>query len=305
MRYPARIEASRGRYSLVDGIPFTMPVDSQGTPALMVAFAVSADRAAELLPGTEVHPLRLPGNRALLLVTVVDYQTTDIGRYIEFSIAIMCTHGRRPAPGLLALLLRKHYGTGQFVVDLPVSTEISVKGGKGIWGMPKHQANLDFVIRPDRVWSQYDLDGQLAMRIEIDRPRLERLPIGLSAVNYCAFRGMLNRSFIYFRGHVGFHLPLSERARLTIGDHPRMDAIRRLDPSPRPLFVAFFPETHGVLDDHCESWFLSYDAPPTEAPEGLESVVGLGLSQEWLAPPDDPQAGTPAPGGKAAETISS
>src|SRR5207253_1060492 len=146
---------------------------------------------------------------------------------------------------------------------------------------------------------------QLAMRVEIDRPRRERLPIGLSAVNYCAFRGMLNRSFIYFRGRAGFHLPLSERARLTIGDHPRMDAIRRLEPGSRPLFVAFFPETQGVLDDHCESWFLSYDRPPTEAPEGLESVVGLGLGQEWLAPPNDPQAGTAAaPGGRASESIS-
>ena len=38
------------------------------------------------------------------------------------------------------------YGTGQYVFDLPVCSEISVKGGKGIWGMPKHQANLDFII---------------------------------------------------------------------------------------------------------------------------------------------------------------
>ena len=41
----------------------------------------------------------------------------------------------------------------------------------------------------------------------------------------------------------------------------------------------------GALDDHFESWFLSYPRPPTTQPEGLESVVGLGLSQEWLPPP--------------------
>ena len=141
-----------------------------------------------------MHPLRISGSRGLLVITVVNYEITDIGNYIEFSIAIACTHGGRPAPRLLPGLLRRRYGTGQYVYDLPVSTEISVKGGKGIWGMPKHQANLDFVVSERVVSSQYDLDGQLAVRIEIDRPRFTRLPLAASAVNYCAFRGMLMRS---------------------------------------------------------------------------------------------------------------
>src|SRR5215210_9500094 len=167
MRARRRIEQLRGRYALVDGIPFTLPVDSQDTPALMAAFPISAARAAELIPGEEVHPFRIGGDVGLLLVTVVDYRTTDIGSYIEFSIAIACTHSLKPAPPALPALLRGRHGTGQFVVDLPVSTEISVKGGKGIWGMPKHQANLDFEIGPDRVSSQYDLDGRLCCRIEV------------------------------------------------------------------------------------------------------------------------------------------
>src|ERR687885_1126355 len=101
MKLPDRIERSRGKHALVDGIPFQLPVDSSGTPALMAAFTIDADRAADLLVGQEVHPLRLPGGRGLLVVTVVDYLTTDIGRYIEFSIAIACTHGAKPAPPLL------------------------------------------------------------------------------------------------------------------------------------------------------------------------------------------------------------
>lgn len=289
MKIPDRIQRTEGRHALVDGIAFDLPVDSRDTPALMAAFPISAARAAELLPGTDVHPLRLGGDRALLVITVVDYRVTDIGKYIEFSIAIACTHGPRAAPALVPALLRGRYGTGQFVVDLPVSSEVSVKGGKGIWGMPKHQANLDFVIRDDRVWSQYDLDGQLCMRIELDRPRWAGLPLSMAAVNYCAFRGMLNKSNVYFRGHAGFKLPGTRSARLTLGPHPRMDPLRALGIGSRPLFAGFFPETRGVLDDHCESWFLTYDQPPEAAPEGLESVAGLGLGQDWLAPPDDPE----------------
>ena len=267
MRAHDRIEHLRGRHALVDGIPFDLPVDSQDTPALMAVFPISAARAAEILPGEEVHPVRIGGDVGLLIVTVVDYRTTDIGSYIEFSIAIACSRGLRAAPPLLPALLRKTYGTGQFVVDLPVSTEVSVKGGKGIWGMPKHQANLDFVIRKDKVWSQYDLDGQLCCRIEVDRPRFEGLPVRMAAVNYCAFRGMLNKSYIHFRGKAGLNVPMMRNARLMIGDHPRMSPLKRLQIRERPLFAGFLPRTEGILDDHMESWFLTFREPPTETPE--------------------------------------
>src|ERR671916_2383254 len=99
-----RIERLRGRQALVDGIPFTLPVDSRHTPALMAAFPISAARAAELLPGEEVHPLRIGGDVGLLIVTVVDYRTTDIGSYIEFSLAVACTRGLQPAPPLVPAL---------------------------------------------------------------------------------------------------------------------------------------------------------------------------------------------------------
>jgi hypothetical protein len=288
MRIPRRIERQQGLHSLVDGIPFTLPVDSSKTPALMAAFTIDADKARLLLPGKELHPFRLWGNRGLLIITVVDYQITDIGNYIEYSIAIACTHGERAAPPLLPGLLPKLWGTGQYVVDLPVSTEISVKGGKGIWGMPKHQANLDFKITDDRVWSQYDLDGQLCMRVEVKRPRFTGIPLGAAAVNYCQFRGMLMKSYIYFRGRAGIQPPFSRSAKLTVGDHPRMAGIKALDPAERPIMTAFFPETRGVLDDHFEGWFLAYDKAPAESPEGLESVVGLGHGRDWLPPPNDP-----------------
>ena len=282
MTIPARIRRSAGRHALVDGIPFQLPVDSSETPALMAAFTIDADRAKEFLPGNEVHAARLPGGRGLLIITVVDYKTTDIGSYIEYSIAIACMRGSRPLPAQLAVLLGR---AGQFVVDLPVSSEVSVKGGKGIWGMPKHQAQLDFEIGERKITSRYFLEGDLAVAIEVRRPRFCGIPVAAGASNYCQFRGMLMKSNIHFRGRGGFNLPFTDAARLTISDHPRVARLKTLEVSRKPLFAAFFPDTRGTLDDHFESWFLSYEHPPSKAPEGLESVAGLGLSQEWLEPP--------------------
>ncbi len=239
------------------------------------------------MPGNELHPFRLWGNTSILMITVIDYRITDIGKYVEYSIAIACTHGRKPAPPVLNALLFKHYDVGQFVFDLPVSSEISVKGGKGIWGMPKHQANLDFVITDDHVSSQYDLDGQLAMRITIDRPKRTpiRPPMHVGAANFCQFRGMLMKSYIYFRGKLGFTFLKKGAAELIIGDHPRLAPLKTLNVRPDPIFTAWLPDSNGVLDDYFESWFLSYADPVGAAPEGLESVVDLGLSEDWLAPP--------------------
>jgi Acetoacetate decarboxylase (ADC) len=291
MRIPRRLERQRGRHALVDGIPFALPVNSERTPALMAVFPADARRVAELLPGSELHPFRISRDRGLLVITVVNYEVTDIGRYVEFSIAVACTHGQDPAPPLFPALMRGRYGTGQYVVDLPVSSEVSVKGGKGIWGMPKHQASLNFSITPRTVSSQYDLDGQLALRIEVDRPSFAGFPVATAAVNYCAFRGMLMKSYVYFRGRGGVTLPLTKSARLHIGDHPRVAALKQLDIDERPLISGWLPNTAGILDDHLEAWFLHYPEPPSVVPEGLESVVGLGQSQDWLPAPDDPAVG--------------
>jgi hypothetical protein len=282
-----RLKRQAGRHALVDGIPFALPVHSEKTPALMAAFSIDADKAKALLPGNEIHPFRL-WNRGLLMITVVDYRITSIGKYIEYSIAIACTHGKKPAPRLLPGLFSKTFGTGQFVYDLPVSSEVSVKGGKGIWGMPKHQASLDFIEGGEWISSQYDLDGKCMMKIEVKRPASAWLPVNTGAANYCAFRGMLMKSYIYFQGKAGIHLFKKDSARLHIGDHPRMAALKALDIDPKPVFAAYFPDTHGMLDDYFENWFLSYPEKPTQKPEGLESVATLGLSEQWPPAPSAP-----------------
>ncbi len=284
MGQPARIAQQAGRWALVDSIPFQMPVYCKDSPALFAVFGINADKARKLIPGNEIHPFRL-WNKGLLVVSVIDYLNTNIGRYIEFSIAIACTHGARPAPRLLPGLFMNHYGTGQWVFDLPVSTEVSVKGGKGIWGMPKHQANLNYIIGDKVVSSQYDQDGMFAVKIEVERPGSAWLPVGMTGVNYCGFRGMMYKSSVYFKGKLGFSLLKKGSAKLTIGDHPRVQALKGLEIDPEPLLSAFLPAANGVLDDHFECWFMSEAQKQKQIPEGMESVVDLGQGQEWLAPP--------------------
>jgi hypothetical protein len=274
-RIPRRLKREAGHHALVDGIPFHLPVTSTRMQALMVGFPIDAQATRALLPPS-VTPVRLLG-KSLLVVTVVNYQETVIGKYIEFSVALACSHhGAGP------------FRFGQYVVDLPVSTEISVKGGKGIWGMPKHQANLDFSVREDAAASQYDDDGQLVMYVEIRRPKGLRLPVSMGASNYCQFRGMLMKSDVYFRGKAQVAFGHWASGKVEIGDHPRLQPLKQLGIAEKPMFTVFIPGAHGVLDDHVDSWFLAFERAPEKPPEGMESVIDLGLGQEWLPPPQAP-----------------
>jgi hypothetical protein len=116
---------------------------------------------------------------------------------------------------------------------------------------------------------------------------LKRIPLRAGAVNYCAFRGMLMKSAIYFRGRASAAVGRWAGARLWLGDHPRMDPLHTLDIADTPLFSAFIDDSSGILDDHVESWFLTTDDAPTAIGDGLDSVADLGLGQEWLTPPEE------------------
>jgi acetoacetate decarboxylase len=268
---PRRLRREANHYALVDGIPFRLPVRSLRMQALMAGCPLDPAGAQALLPES-VRAVRLL-RKALLAVTVVNYQETVIGKYIEYSIALACRHG--------------WFGFGQYVYDLPVSTEISVKGGKGIWGMPKHQAPLNFEVGDQTVSSQYDLDGQLCGYVEIAQPRL-KVPTRIGASNYCSFRGLLMKSTVYFRGRAQVGFGRGARGRFEVGNHPRLRALKALGPFEKPLFTVFFPDAHGVLDDHFESWFIEFESPPEHRPEGMESVIDLGLGEEWPPPPVAP-----------------
>lgn len=289
---PSRQRRLEGSHAQVDSIPYVMPVDTSDASCLMAAFPISAKAAKALLPGTELHPLSMGFGRGVLLITVVDYRRTDIGSYIEYSIAIAVTHGARPALPVVPLLLQRAAGLGQFVVDLPVSTEVSVKGGKGIWGMPKHQASLDFVVGQGAASALYEADGRLACLVEIARPPRTRLPMKLAADNYCAFRGMLMKSTIYFAGSADVGLGAASRGRLVLGG-ALAEKLRPLKIGKTPLFTVFIEKTKGVLDDHFESWFLTAPTAAATAAlqtDGLDSVAGLGRGEVWPPPPDRTQA---------------
>ena len=78
------------------------------------------------------------------------------------------------------------------------------------------------------------------------------------------------RSDIFLDNKAGFNLFSKAQARFVIGDHPRLQALKKLDIQDC-MATVYLPSIHGILDDHIESWFLTHD---------------LSLSEEWLTAPN-------------------
>jgi hypothetical protein len=67
--------------------------------------------------------------------------------------------------------------------------------------------------------------------------------------------------------------------------------LKQIGLDPNPVATLYLPAVTGVLDDHFENWFLSYEEPPLVAPAGFESVICLDQSQVWPPPPTAPVPG--------------
>lgn len=59
MSIPKRVLNAAGRCSLVDGIPFKLPVSCEKSPVLMAAFPINAEKAQALIPGNENFPFKV------------------------------------------------------------------------------------------------------------------------------------------------------------------------------------------------------------------------------------------------------
>ena len=86
MAIPKRIKRYEGRYALADNIPYQMRVSPKNSPALMAGFSCDWGKANALLPGNEIHAMKLPNGKAALLITVINYLDTSIrqgGKFIR------------------------------------------------------------------------------------------------------------------------------------------------------------------------------------------------------------------------------
>lgn len=154
----------------IAGTVLTMPVRVRTAQQHTAMFVVDADPAQRMIDysGLRVCRFGRGARRALVVLMLMHYDDTDLGRYYEYGTNVMVDPPGTPpskASGFSAL-----QSAGAFVHHLPVDQAFTLEAGRTIWGYPKVMA--DFTVRNGRQFGfDVTIDGRLAVSMEF-RPGL-------------------------------------------------------------------------------------------------------------------------------------
>jgi len=157
-------ETIGGRHTIA-GTVLTMPVRVRTAHQHTAMFVVDAGAAQRMIDYSGLNVCRFLSNRALVVLTLMRYEDSDLGQYYEYATNVMVNPPGSNATGLGAL-----QSAGAFCHHMPVDQAFTLEAGRTIWGYPKVMA--DFTVRDGRQ-SGFDvsIDGQLAVSMEF-RPGL-------------------------------------------------------------------------------------------------------------------------------------
>ena len=217
------------------------PVVYHRCEASQTLHSARLDTVRELLPTEELHPVRLPGGRAVVVVSAFrwDEVTSNgvTGRsllpYGEVMVGAMVT--RRPAPPVLPLagLVGPGLPYGAFVLHLPVTHRQARDGGRVAWGYPKFIADIEFEDSIETVSCTVSEGGQQVLRQTV-HPAGKPTVISESFVLYSSLDGELLAEHSPLYGISCLRLGPGG-GRLELGEHPVGLELRRLDISLQPL----------------------------------------------------------------------
>jgi hypothetical protein len=118
------------RRVLSDGTECPLPIRYFDVQCLVATFLTDLDRAAELLKGTSLLAVSQEDGKAAVVLYCIEYRITDIGPYNEVGLTVLAAAPDDPIPA-------------NYVVNLPVTTAVSNRAGREIWGYNKFVAAID------------------------------------------------------------------------------------------------------------------------------------------------------------------
>ncbi|RMF14818.1 MAG: hypothetical protein D6761_08810 [Candidatus Dadabacteria bacterium] len=217
--------------------PVELPIRYDDASALFLFGTTTAEVAEELLDGTGLAPVSLPGGRPLWGIGCYNYRRTSIGPYNEVGVA---------------LLARREGGRGltvpaSYVVDLPVTTEIACAGGRDIYGFPKFVTDIDANLsgRHCEVTVR-DPEGATIMRLEWTR----RIAVPAPAFDlrtWSRLDGELLRTPVEMWGKFHAGLPLGLKLEVGDSDHGMARRLRRLTAHNTSLVLIHGPQVRMLL----------------------------------------------------------
>ena len=219
------------------------PVVWHRSESYQTLHSASLEATAAALPTPDLHPVRLPGGRAVILVGSFQHDVMTAhgvrGRamlpYGEVMVAVLVT--QRPAPPLVPFVAPSAtgFGAGAFVLHLPVTTRAARDAGRLVFGYPKFTADMEFEDAIETCRVRLDEGGRHILTQTI-RPAGPTSVMSAPLTLYSVLDGKLIAETMPMYG-LQQRRPGRRGGHIEFGDHQIADELRGFDISPEPFLT--------------------------------------------------------------------
>jgi hypothetical protein len=133
--------------------PIEMPIRYWENNAVFMLFHADYDRVNDLVAPSGLTLCQYMNGKAVVSVNFFEYLNSSIGSYNEVGVAPFVTYPPYRTtrfPSLDLYRRGENWNIGAYILDLPVSTDIAVAGGREIWGLPKFKTDMPFSLTGTR-----------------------------------------------------------------------------------------------------------------------------------------------------------
>jgi hypothetical protein len=223
-----------------------IPVSYSGATVVAAVYLIRASTAHELVDCPKLHPLILPGNRSVSVITMFDFKASSIGPYKELSIGILASTTSISLRTVLSALSGPA-PIGAWVLELPVSSPAACRGGIELFGYPKSLACIDVHDVHNKYSYSVRDEGREVVSCELTLGRGVRLPIR-QLVTYSKLGGDLLETKIPVSWHPTLSSGRGVRMRLGTPGHRVRDTIARLLLPAEPIFILHGAGFEAILN---------------------------------------------------------
>lgn len=234
------------------GTDVTMPVRIRSARCFVAGFSASTAAVSAAIArrgATDLAPLEIRRGRSVAMLVFVEYLDGDLGPYDEFGVCFLM---KPPMTGASPLRALRSLGSGDahaLIHELPVDGEFTMHAGRSIWGFPKVLADFDVDHDSPVKHGRVSLDGRLVADLSIARG----IPVPSTAGDavlqaYSQLDGVTRRTPWRLESTTGTRARVGG-ARLTLGDHPMADDLRRLELSKHALMTSSVADLSMTFDD--------------------------------------------------------
>lgn len=227
---------------------FDLPIYYFRDDAFALYYTADFEKVKAAMPSDNLHPLMLPGGKAVVAFCAFNYIDTSIGPYGEIAVALPAVFGKpvTATRGIFAALMESRYpGFGVVVMHLPVTRIEARDAGRGEWGYTKFIADMHFSITPEYLQCRMHEGDEHILDIHVVKKGVylrDKKPL----TTFSVLNGNLVKTVIPQQATKRIAL-MPSGSYVKLGNHPMADSIRDLGVSTRPLMSFYCPERPAIL----------------------------------------------------------